>query len=199
MQLCKNTWGDFEITEELKARVNSLATRAAGGNAEAMGEIHNAFSFKIARFVRRYHPSPLPDGYDMEDLLQEAFVVFAELIGDWDGGDFCAFFFGVFPWRLRRHFCKLARAWRRDWIVYLDGEQMDLLLSGLTDIDRGFSSVEVASTLVDLPDWAREVVLLRLEHGLSFSQIAATLGISRSRAYRAWTEALSRIKRAEAV
>lgn len=199
IHLEKHSWGDFEVDEELERRVNDLAANARGGHHQAMHELYYAFAFKITRFVRRYRPDPLPDGYVLEDLDQEAYIVFAGLVSDWQGADFCTFFFGVFPWRLRRHFRKLAKTWRRERIVYLSPEEMDLITANLATAGDATLVALLEAILLDLPETEREVALLHLRDDLPFTEIARRLSISRSLAYRTWARALSHLVELEAV
>lgn len=198
IELEKYGWGDFEVDDERKHKANDVAEKARAGDPAARQELYYAFAFKAARFVRHYRPDPLPDGYTLEDLDQEAYIVFAELLKDWQGQDFCTYFFGVFPWRLRRHFRGLAKTWRRERVIYLSEEEMDLLLAELSCNHDSAGSGAIEDLLLALPDAEREVVLLHLRDDLPFTSVARRLGISRSLAYRYWSRALGQLKEREA-
>ena len=70
--------GDFELTPEVEAALDALA-RAARHDPAARNELYAALELKIARFLAPYRGRTTAAG-EFEDLAQEAFLVFVDLV-----------------------------------------------------------------------------------------------------------------------
>ena len=174
-------WGDFELTPRVEAAINGLARRGRADPA-ARNDLFFALQFKIARFVarRRRWCGPL---LDHDDLEQEAFVVFAGLVADWDGrGSFARWFLVSFPWRLRRALEWHHRRWGRVRLVpgAYGGSSPDVDL-GLGALYGPFDPEE------------ERLLTLHLVDGWRLEEVAPLLGWSRRTAFRRWAAVRERL------
>lgn len=173
--------GDFDLTPELDARLTAQARRAKADPA-ARNALYQAFEFKVARFVRRYRYQ-----YDrlviceLEDVAQEAFIVFCDLIERWPGQEsFPGYFFSRFPWRLARAVDVIERGWSAARLRPLDGlieapvepDQEDLFV--LAEIGAGLGPRD------------RVVLELHIGYRMHLSEVARALGLHPQTIYRAW-------------
>jgi RNA polymerase sigma factor (sigma-70 family) len=106
--------GDFNATPELDELLGALARRARH-DPSARNALYGLLDFKIARFARRYHYRDHPvNAWNIDDVGQEAFLVFCEIVERWPGErSFLGYFFSRFPWRLSRRVKMLERGWDR--------------------------------------------------------------------------------------
>jgi RNA polymerase sigma factor (sigma-70 family) len=198
VEMQKRSWPDFAESDENLATIETLAGRAREGDREAAANLYFALVAKINRFARRYGARVLEEGYELEDLYQEAYVVFAEFLPDWNGDCFFRFFLGVFPFRLRRHFTKITGNHRRAQVVYLTTEELESALNRLVETDTSFETANLWDCFSALTPWQRQVALYRVENDLTFAQIATRLGINRVRAFRIWKRACASIAERQA-
>jgi len=93
------------ISPELDRALTDAALAARAGDRAARNALYFALEPKIAAHVARYRRllrERLPL-WEPDDLAQEAFLVFAELVTEWPGdGTFAPFFLRRFPLRLHR-------------------------------------------------------------------------------------------------
>lgn len=171
--------GDFEVTPELDLALDILALCARHDHA-ARDALYQALAFKIERFVQQYcRRYRLPGRVtDLDDVAQEAYLVFCDLLQRWPGErSFAGYFFHLFPWRLARAANQLE--WGR--AAAQDPEPLDESLLAAPDD---------ALTLVDagagLPALERAVLELRVDYGMTAEETAGTLGVTARTVYRAW-------------
>ena len=94
--------GDFELTPKLDADLGALAARAKSDPA-ARNALYAAVHFKITRFIRRSCNRGRLVVCENDDVAQEAFLVFCDIVGSWPGDEsFLGYFLSRFPWRLAR-------------------------------------------------------------------------------------------------
>src|SRR5688500_485497 len=78
---------DGEISPDVDRVLTMVAREAQTGEVAARNALFAACEPKIARFVRRYRfaagQSRSCPAFDLEDVAQQAFVVFADLVDDW--------------------------------------------------------------------------------------------------------------------
>jgi RNA polymerase sigma factor (sigma-70 family) len=179
---------DGEISPDVDRVLTMVAREAQTGDVAARNALFAACEPKIARFVRRYriaagqaHSCP---AFDLEDIAQEAFVVFADLVDDWPGGDsFSAYFLGHFPWQLRntvRHLGIANRASAR----FGTSAGTYLLADGSSVAAEAVSLVRLIAGRLPAPDG--DILLWHILDGDSFGAIAQRLGTSRRTVQRAW-------------
>ena len=172
--------GDFDATPEIEARIDALATRAQLDTA-ARNALYDALAFKIDRFVRRYwfrHRGRLVL-CTRDDIGQEAFLVFCDLVMRWPARDsFLGYFLSRFPYRLARAIDVIERGWAAGRLTPLD------LSDGLEPGTR--DAVGLTEIGVGLSPRDRLVLSLRVDHGLRFAEIAALLDVHPRTVRRSW-------------
>jgi RNA polymerase sigma factor (sigma-70 family) len=198
VEMQKRSWPDFTESDENMAAIANLAGRARKGDREAAEGLYFALLLKINRFARRYGSRVMQEGYEVEDLYQEAYIVFDGFLRDWSGEEFYRYFLGVFPFRLRRHFTKITGNGRRAQVVYLTTEELESALHRLVETDSSFESANLWDCFSALTPWQRQVALYRIENDMTFAQIAAKVGINRVRAFRIWKRACAGIAKRQA-
>ncbi len=113
---------DFVTSEEDAALARAVRI-ARRGDASARNAVWSALEPKLARAVAREAgrtwagPGARRDGrpWDADDLRQEAFLVFVDLLEEWPGeGAVVPFLLTYFPWRLRDVRRRLEVAARRE-------------------------------------------------------------------------------------
>ena len=170
--------GDFDVTPELDLALDVLALRARSDRA-ARDALYQALAFKVDRFVQRHcRRYRLPGRIvDPDDVAQEAFLVFCDLVQRWPGErSFAGYFFHLFPWRLARAVNQL------EWGVPIeDAETLDEAL---------YSAPDEALVFVDagagLPAFDRAVLELRVGYGMTAEEAAGVLGVTARTVFRAW-------------
>ncbi|MBI4305519.1 MAG: sigma-70 family RNA polymerase sigma factor, partial [Chloroflexi bacterium] len=122
----------FDQQSSIAAKVDALAVRARGGDAEARDRLYELLAPRIRRFTNRWRGRHLPDGYDMDDLHQEAYLAFAALLQEWcHDRSFYPYFLKVFPRRLRRTVWQLSRCWRKVEVAYVDHHELVEMLDSM--------------------------------------------------------------------
>jgi len=189
-----------EITPDVDRVLTVVAHEAQSGDIAARNALYTACQPKIARFTRRYafasggtHRFP---AFDFDDVAQEAFLVFADLIDDWPGGDsFCAYFLGHFPWQLRNALRRLAAA-NRTSPDCATSTSVYLLADGSAAASEAVALLRAIAVRLPEPDGA--ILLWRLLDGESYGAIARRLGTSRRTVARAWTRITADLRRSMA-
>lgn len=188
---------DGEISPDVDRSLTMVAREAQTGDVAARNALFAACEPKIARFVRRYrtvagraHSGPAFDG---EDVAQEAFVVFADLVADWPGGEsFCAYFLGHFPWHLRNAVRRLGTA-NRASARFGTSPGAYLLADGSSVAAEAVTLVRVIAGR--LPDPDGSILLWRILDGDSLATIAQRLGTSKRTVQRAWDRITADLRR----
>ncbi len=185
-----------ELTPALDALLTTIARRARAGDLAARNALYFALEAKIARFVRRYRYAPWSDDgrWDADDVGQEAFLVFVELISAWPGeGSFGPYFLSRFPWRLRDAVIRrLIRPCRFERSMLNPGDQ-----------GNDAANTETTLVLEDLAErfapLAAAVLRAHIQDGEPFGRIAYRLGVNRRTVHRAWRAILAELRAAEGV
>jgi RNA polymerase sigma-70 factor (ECF subfamily) len=180
----------------LQRNDTELVTAAAGGDASAFHELvdrHSAHLYRLACMLSR---TPA----DAEDIVQETFVGAFSGIAKFNGRA------SVKTWLSRILTRQAARAWHksrrsRNSASLDEGGGMPMNDAGLsvsstaTAVDR---KIDIAAELQRLSDEHREILVLREMQGLSYGEIAQTLGIPQgtveSRLHRARAEMRRRLQ-----
>jgi RNA polymerase sigma-70 factor (ECF subfamily) len=172
----------------------ALARRAAAGDRAALHLVvdrHARSLFRAARGLCRRLP-------DAEDIVQETLIEAFRAIGTFDGRA------SLLTWMTRilvRKAGKLSRKQKRGAALQLE-EAMDSseAQDGSTSArPPGYDDwrIDLAAVLPALTPEYREAIVLRELQGLSYAQIAATLGIAQgtveSRIYRARLDLRARL------
>ena len=172
--------GDFDLTPDLDAYLSALATRAKTDPA-ARNTLYAALHFKIIRFVRRYRYHDRLVICDVDDVAQEAFLVFCDIVQSWPGEEsFLGYFLSRFSWRLTRAVDVIERGWSASRLLPLAslGESVPPL-----DPADLFTLAEIGAGLCPQD---RAVLELHIGHDLRLTEVARVLGIHRRTVSRAW-------------
>lgn len=179
------------VTAAQDALLTRLARRARRGDREARDLLWRAFGPKLEPALRRggrmaWRPGwARRDGrpWELDDLRQEAWLVFAELVDDWnEEGSFVPYATAYFPWRLRRAMRRLEPPRR--------GARLACASRIATD-ERGLDDVEGAALLeaiaAALPPADADLLRMRVGEGASVTDIACRLGVTRRTVARRWS------------
>ena len=172
----------------------SLLTRARAGDAEALNDLFARYLPMLRRWASGRLPRWARDLADTPDLVQETLVqVFRRIEGFEHRGEgaFQAYLRQAVMNRIRN---EIRNAGARPERVALDEREPDANLSPL-DAAIGAEAVERYETaLHQLRDEERELVVGRLELGLTYAEVAAATGKPSADAARmAVTRAIARL------
>lgn len=154
-----------------------LMERVAGGDPDAFAALYHRYEKPLFNFLLRVtRRRPLA-----EDLLQETFTRVWRAAGTWDPGRGPARSW-LYKVALNAARSELGRKVHRMPHEPLDAGGRELAdgASGegrlAARIDQAHQARAVARALDDLPDYMKEVVVLRCQQQLSFAEIAAVTG-----------------------
>jgi RNA polymerase sigma factor (sigma-70 family) len=175
------SYGDFETTPELDKRLTEMARRARI-DGPTRDELYRALGYKIERFVRRYRfRTDQLVICEPDDVEQEAYLVFCDLLDSWPGEEsFPGYFFSRFPWRLARAVDVAERGWSASRLLPL--LETDDAVPPLDPEDH-FTLAEVGAML---DERHRLVLDLYIGHGLRLAEVARVLGVHRRTVDRCW-------------
>jgi RNA polymerase sigma factor (sigma-70 family) len=171
-------------TDAVSLDIESVAREALSakaGNRAARNTLFHTFRPAVARFFARYarraHESA---AWDMEDLHQESFLVFVEVLDAWPGsGDFVAYFYAVFPKRLATAVRRLDGS--QPWIRY------GISSEGTDDPSQRLDSRAMLNDFVALlspPE--RQILALHAWESLALPDVARHAGLSLDDTRRHW-------------
>ena len=172
----------------------SLLTRARGGDEEALEELFARYVPLLRRWAAGRLPRPLRDLTDTPDLVQDTMLqVFKKIEGFEHRGEgaFHAYLRQVVMNRIRN---EIRNAGRRPQRIELDDNAPDERLSPLEAAIGGEAIERYETALQRLPEDDRELVVARVELGLTYSEVAEAAGKPSSDAARmAVTRAIARL------
>jgi RNA polymerase sigma factor (sigma-70 family) len=183
------SYGDFDTTPELDARLTALARRARI-DGRTRDELFQALGYKIDRFVRRYRfKSDQLVICEPEDVAQEAYLVFCDLLDSWPGEEsFSGYFFSRFPWRLARAVDVAERGWSASRLLPL--LETDDVVPPLDPEDH-FTLADVGAMLSERD---RMVLELYIGHRMRLAEIARILGVHRRTVDRCWARVKEEVR-----
>jgi RNA polymerase sigma factor (sigma-70 family) len=182
------------IPSEIDLQLGKLGQRAVDGDRDALNALYAAYLPRLDNWVRRAHRSCYRTNADPviepDDIVQQAYLVFADLMRSWSGlGSLSAFLIAYFPWRLSDAVRRMSDAHVRR---SLDGLPSTLLIDGTVAADE---AVALLQTLAgDLPDRQGQVLLLRIRDGLTWDEIARCVGMDRRTVLRDWSRILNQLR-----
>lgn len=165
----------------------ALVARARAGDSAAFGLLVEQYQDRIFRLLRGMVPEQ-----DVEDVAQDAFVKAYRNLGNFDGrSQFFTWLYRIasntaMDWRKREKHRRHAPLPETD-----DGQDMlpDDVPGPRSAAQRRELAKAIDAAIASLPEKYHEIVTLREVGGLSYEEIAATLGISKgtveSRLFRA--------------
>lgn len=186
-----NRRGSSPDPHEREAFLTRLALDARAGDRAARDQLYEELAPNIRRMVAGCArltwaaDCPRREGrpWDREDVAQEAFLVFCDLIAAWSGqGPVTPYLFAYFPWRLRNAWRKL-RPDRPRGVTILRAEP------GLT-ADPSATAAEATVLLEalasELPVVESAILLLHVRDGLSLAEIGRRFGVRPRQVGRRW-------------
>lgn len=178
------------IPDAFDQRLTALARTAKAGDTAARDALHGAYAPRLDTVTRALFRARLRHRFDpaiaLEDLQQESYLVFAELLSRWDGErGFSGYLLGSFHWRMRQVYARLSAGAppRR-----ADMATLDLLADDSHEAE--IARAHLRAITAPLPERQRQVVLLRVESGYRERQVAELLGIGRRTVAREWDRAV---------
>jgi RNA polymerase sigma factor (sigma-70 family) len=181
---------DDELSAALERRLLPTIQRAHAGCADARDALYIAFRPKLERFTRRIRVPRLGERrvglWDRDDVEQEAWLVFAEIVDQWDPGrPFGPYVVATFPWRLRDAIYRgIARRGVPPRMTTVPiGEQHWL--------HDGSAAANEAQVLLDalaarLPALQGAILRRHVGAGETLTEIARDLAVSRRTVTRQW-------------
>ena len=156
----------------------ALVASFLGGDDRAFAELVRRHERAVTGLVRRYAPDP----DDARDLVQRAFVkAFTAaarprfLPGHGARKQFQGWLFRI-AINLGRNHARDRRRWRR--APAEEAELVAVAPRGTAELERAEQAASVRAAVKGLPRRQREVFALRIDAGLPFKEVAASLGIS---------------------
>ena len=148
----------------------------------------------------RDRPGALPTSLERNDLVQESWLILAELAERWDpaGGSFAAYFRVSFPWALARYVRHHSPSRRAKGVLVLGAERPDVqeqldMYSG-ADGREWDHELAWSELLAPLTEREQAVLLLHLAEQKPFTTVARALQLTRPAAYRLYRRALKRVQ-----
>ena len=168
-------------------RASQRALEYRGGRREALEALHREVEPLLHLALNRYRRAgSLPLALSFDDLVQESWIMLAELARRWDPqqGSFGAYTRVAFAWKLARHVKKHSSARRSQTLVVTSiGHDR---ATELQDARVGVNGADWAGALAcmemleTLPLLERQALVLHLVHGRTLNDVAHRLGRSRS-------------------
>lgn len=186
---------EAELTPELDRALTAAAHAAHAGDRAARDALYFALAPKIARFVARYarYAQQHPVAWEVADVAQEAFVVFADLVAAWQpGAAFGPYFLRAFPLRLLSAVHRLAGP-RPAPAVALAPPRLALIEDGTAEATA--AAIRLDALARDLPPVDGAILLGRVRDGDTFAAIAAHLGLDPRTVRRRWVALRAELRR----
>ena len=193
--------GTGAIDPNREAALTRLALAAQAGDRTARDALYQALTPILIRMIgatvrlTRTADCPRRDGrpWDQEDLRQEAFLVFSDLITAWSGeGPFTPYLFAYFPWRLRNAWRRLRP--ERPQSAATGAARPDLAVDPSAVADEARVLVEVLASR--LPAGERTILLAHVRDGVTLAEVGRQLGLRPRQVRRRW-QAIKRWLRGE--
>lgn len=172
--------------------LGEFAIRAQEGDQEARDALYAAFLPKLMRLMSALRPPYVPSGsqgiWNRDDVAQEAYLVFIDLVAAWSGDvSFTAYVLSRFPWRLKdvihRGIGKSSIP-PRQYGVSL--EYAELVTDDAGDAEGADPLLDALLDILSAPLGA--VLIAHVVQGKTKKEIAAELGVSRRTMVRYWQE-----------
>lgn len=181
---------DQPITPAQDALLMGIAKRARRGDVEARDLLWRAFAARLEPAIlrcgrmawQRSWPRRDDRPWDLEDLRQEAWLVFADLTAQWDGeGSFVPFVTAYFPWRLRN--AMRGAAPTRRTLTLMPSLEPVAESAGVNEAEV---AMLVSAVLAALAPGDAMLLQWRVVEELSLGDIARQLGVNRRTISRRW-------------
>lgn len=182
------------VPAEIDAQLGILGRRAASGDRAARNALYAAFAPRLDHWVRRAQGSSRRYGVDQavesEDIAQQAFIVFADLMHSWNGrGSISAYVIAYFPWRLSTAIRAMSDSRQ---CRPLETMPADLLSDGTFAAEEAVALLQALAA--GMPEREGQILILRLRDGQTWPEIANRLGINKRTAMRDWKRVLAGLR-----
>ena len=167
---------EFPIDSATLAALDRCVPRIRAGDSAAFEQVFRALHQPLVRFASRYSG----DDARAEELVQDVFFAIWQGRAEWDPrGSVRAYFFGAVRNRalnLRRRDA-LEDDWAAEEIRNEEASTGGMPASADADADQAELLARANTVLDSLPERCRLAMHLRWREGLSYAEIAETLGI----------------------
>jgi RNA polymerase sigma factor (sigma-70 family) len=169
--------------------VAALVRRFQAGETAALGALYETLAPAVRGTIRGYRGAALPPAVSLQDVVQQSWLVVAEVARGWESrGAFLAYFFRTFPRRLARYVRRAER-------------QSQMAAGEVAEAAPAYELVESdwPTELDQLSQPERTAFLLRALERRSFEGIGLELGVSRVAAARLYRRARTTLAARHAV
>jgi RNA polymerase sigma factor (sigma-70 family) len=189
---------DQPVSPSQEVMLTELARRAHRGDREARDLLWRAFGPRLEPALRRCGRTTRQphwarrDGrpWELDDLRQEAWRVFAELVEGWnEEGSFVPYATAYFPWRLRDAMRRLEPPRRAAPLSY--AARLAAAGSGVRDAEDDALLTWLAASL---PPRDADLLRMRVVEGATGADIACRLGVSRKTVSRRWARVRRKVR-----
>lgn len=174
----------------------ALVLRYQAGQQDALETLHARLRPAMLSLLRQYRAGPLPGTLTRQDVMQQSWVLLAELAVRWRPcGSFLAYFFRSFPRQMHRYVQQAG--WSRAGGVRVVSLPHEALVDEVDRIgaepsaDRALAWWE---QLAELAPEQRVAVVLRVLEERDFEHIGRALHVSRATAHRLYRQALEELR-----
>ncbi len=197
---------DFAVPPDAERRQAALARTAQAGDLAARAALWDELAPAVGRLVgaaarraRAAGPAgPLRDGrpWDVEDLGQEAFPIFVDLLAAWDGERPVApYLLGHLPWRLRSAWRAMLVRHRAEAVPAAARLRLHLLADGSAAAEEALALIDALAA--DLPPLDGAILRHHLRDGEPLRAVARRLGLDRRTVTRRWAAIKARLRGAD--
>jgi len=188
-----------------------LLDLARAGDGSALGVLLERYRNYLSLLARVQIGRRMQGKLDVADLVQETFLDVHRGIGQFRGGSEAQFLawlrqilVGILANQVRRYFGTKRRDVRLERQLQDDLERSSSALgaeliaaqsSPSAQASRREQAVLLADAIGELPEDYREVIILRQLEGMSFPQVAQTMGRTEDSVKNLWARALARLRR----
>lgn len=189
---------DDELAAAFECSVHPIAECARAGDRDARDTLYVVFEPKIMRFAGSIHSFLC----DRDDVAQEAYLAFLGVVERWPPFiPFGRYFLAHFPWRLRdavhRGIGSGGVPTRFVAVPFDAPGWEDTVADHSTRVNEERTIIRVLAASFEAPLAA--VVRMHILDGLTLTETAERLGMSRRTATRHWRTVLGRLRANDAV
>ena len=190
---------DADVTPALERMFRPLAIRAQAGDWAARDALYRAFEPKLLRSAGKITVPFAPYGaqatWERADVTQQAYLVFVEIIANWSPEiPFGRYTLAHFPWRLRD---AVYRGFGKPTIPTRTFERTPFTddLAADPTVVIALEEATIAAIADSFEQPFAEVIRLHVLQGLSISDTAERMGVSRRTVTRHWRSILINLRR----
>lgn len=174
------------VPEDIDRALGVLARRVQHGDVAAQDALYSAFLPRLQHWIvdarRRLSWHGSDPALEPDDIAQEAFVVFADLVRKWHGrGSLSAYVIACFNWRLKDAVSAMSDRRQR---TGLDMAPYALLADGSHAADEAMQLMDEIAR--GLNPRQATVLRLRVRDELPWQTIANQMGVNRRTVLRDW-------------